>query len=80
MIFTAKINAYRSIKAGVSGRYSIIPPVGISVLQEPYSNILFSYDLVRNLFSYERVALLPAPTSCARSVFPPYKHLATAFS
>ena len=62
MIFTAKINAYRSIKAGVSGRYSVIPPVGISVLQEPYSNIKFSYDLVRNLFSYERVALLPALT------------------
>ena len=79
MIFTAKINAYRSIKAGVSGRCSVIPPVGISVLQEPYSNIKFSYDLVRNLFSYERVALLPAPTAWASSVLPPYKALAIAF-
>ena len=79
MIFTAKINAYRSIKAGVSGRYSLIPPVGISVLQEPYSNIKFSYDLVRNLFSYERVALFPAPTECANSVLPPKSACAIAF-
>ena len=79
MIFTAKINAYRSIKAGVSGRYSLIPPVGISVLQEPYSNIKFSYDLVRNLFSYERVALFPAPTQCASNVLLPSFALITAF-
>ena len=30
---SANLPAHRSIKAGVSGRYSVIPPVGISVLQ-----------------------------------------------
>lgn len=32
-LISANLTAHRSIKAGVSGRYPVIPPVGISVLQ-----------------------------------------------
>lgn len=32
-LIPANLTAHRSIKAGVSGRYSVIPPVGIPVLQ-----------------------------------------------
>ena len=41
--------AGRSIKADVSGRYSVIPSVGISVLQE------LCVVLAPDLFSQERV-------------------------
>ena len=62
--------AGRSIKADVSGRYSVIPSVGISVLQE------LCVVLAPDLFSQERVEqgrLFPMPFGIggtARRPFP----------
>lgn len=43
--------ATRSIRAGVSGRYPVIPPVGLPVLQERVSP---PFALASNLFSWKR--------------------------
>lgn len=51
-LLTVSVSAYtasRSLRAGVSGRYSIIPPVGLSVLQSYLIHLPFSF--VPNLFS-----------------------------
>lgn len=43
-------NASRSIRVGVSGRYPLIPPIGLSVLQSLGFHLSF-YGSVPNLFS-----------------------------
>lgn len=59
-------------QGGASGRYPLISPIGISVLQS--FGLQLPFDFVRKLFTYERVARLSFPYPSRRLITP---HTAT---
>lgn len=55
-------------QGGASGRYPLISPIGISVLQS--FGLQLPFDFVRKLFTYERVARLSFPYPSSRLMTP----------
>lgn len=55
-------------QGGASGRYPLISPIGISVLQS--FGLQLPFDFVRKLFTYERVARLSFPYPSKRLITP----------
>lgn len=55
-------------QGGASGRYPLISPIGISVLQS--FGLQLPFDFVRKLFTYERVARLSFPYPSRRFTTP----------
>lgn len=55
-------------QGGASGRYPLISPIGISVLQS--FGLQLPFDFVRKLFTYERVARLSLPYPSRRLMTP----------
>ena len=55
-------------QGGASGRYPLISPIGISVLQS--FGLQLPFDFVRKLFTYERVARLSFPYPSRRLITP----------